>query len=59
MKKKQLLFSYDCKLNTNGKRYTIIIAERDKAIRYVESMDNSLKVKDFAMTREVQGYIII
>lgn len=55
----KLAFSYDCKLNTNLDGYEFSIAEKDKAIRYIKSLSDTVELSEFTDSNHLDGHIIV
>lgn len=55
----QYVFSYDCKLNTNGKGYDLNISEQRKAVQYVNDLNQNDYIQAFSHKNQVSGHIFI
>ncbi|TWT08189.1 hypothetical protein FQV26_10375 [Planococcus sp. CPCC 101016] len=55
----KLAYSYDCKLNLDLLGYNFSIGERDKAIRYIKSLSDSLELSQFTDSNHLDGHIFI
>ncbi|SDD78549.1 hypothetical protein SAMN04488126_10188 [Bhargavaea beijingensis] len=55
----KLAFSYDCKLNTDLKGYNFSVGEKDKAIRYIRSLSETIELSDFTNSKHLDGHIFI
>ncbi|MYL56668.1 hypothetical protein GLW20_04040 [Virgibacillus halodenitrificans] len=55
----KLAFSYDCKLNLDLKGFNFSISEKDKAVRYIESLSNTMEISEFTNNNHLTGHIFI
>ncbi|MES5952027.1 hypothetical protein QCI42_00120 [Bacillus fungorum] len=58
-KKKQYVFSYDCKLNKNTKGYDLSKSEQRKALDYVEMLNQIKYIGKFSNTNQLSAHIFI
>lgn len=58
-KVRQRVFSYDCKLNTNGKGYDLNKSEQRKAIEYVNTLNSNDYIQSFSDKKQLSGHIFI
>ncbi|AHM64099.1 hypothetical protein LK13_15035 [Paenibacillus polymyxa] len=56
---KQYVFSYDCKLNTNGQGYNLNKGEQRKALEYVNTLNANDYIKYFSDRQQLSGHIFI
>ncbi|MGR6765165.1 hypothetical protein ACU1JV_25645 [Paenibacillus sp. T2-29] len=56
---KQYVFSYDCKLNTNGQGYNLNKGEQRKALEYVNTLNANDYIKYFSDKQQLNGHIFI
>ncbi|GMX66240.1 hypothetical protein Elgi_55120 [Paenibacillus elgii] len=55
----QKVFSYDCKLNINGKGYDLNISEQRKAVQYVNTLNQNDYIRAFSDHHQLSGHIFI
>jgi len=55
----QKIFSYDCKLNSNGKGYDLNKSEQRKAVEYVNTLNQNDYIRAFSDERQLSGHIFI
>ncbi|WP_372010068.1 hypothetical protein NBRC13296_05755 [Paenibacillus chitinolyticus] len=55
----QKVFSYDCKLNTNGKGYDLNISEQRKAVQYANTLNQNDYIRAFSDRNQLSGHIFI
>ncbi|WP_043890704.1 hypothetical protein [Paenibacillus sp. Aloe-11] len=56
---KQYVFSYDCKLNTNGQGYNLDKGEQRKALEYVNTLNANDYIQYFSDREQLSGHIFI
>jgi hypothetical protein len=56
---RQRVFSYDCKLNTNGKGYDLNKSEQRKAVEYVNTLNSNDYIQTFSDKNQLSGHIFI
>lgn len=57
--KKNLIFTYDCKLTKNEAGYDLNVGEKRKSVDYVRRLNNLTEVSAYCTTGQISGHIFI